>query len=523
MDNGGTRNPVTKFAWRWHSERVQRPAHGTLDAVEDGFTLIELLIVVVLVPFVIGAVAIVLTTALKDQTGVAGRLNDSHDAQITSAYFVRDVQGASGTVSTLPATILCSPSSAAGKLQPMTGTVQVLGLQWTPTGSSTVTSVSYNYGKVGATSVLERDYCPGGTPTSTPDARSIVAHGLSAQPTSVVCLVTGGCQPPGTQNSWTPGTLVKSAQIMVPDTSSNFSYSLLASPRRTTTFTKGPNQNPPTASLILLGGGGSCPQTLLTIGNNGGLTVGINIGSGGMAVDSSCSSSIAQSNNSSLDTTTIYTEASPPGSSNNNYPGTCTNCTDTGGYYYTPQGVTDPYSAQGSRPLSAPTIPGQGVCTGTADNQSCTAGLYSTTLNNCPAWGNGNSPTVTFAAGESVFDTCVLNMPPNADLEATGGSFFYFKNNAQLQTGSNPTVNITAPTQAQDPTYYGVGIFEERHAGETPWAWGGGNGHNGTLTINGSVYLPNNSLTINNVATFTVTQVICQSLTINNVGTTTIG
>ena len=67
---------------------------------EQGFTLIELLMVVVILPLLLGGLAAILITLLQntapaDPHGVATRLADSQDAQLTSAYFNRDVQGAS--------------------------------------------------------------------------------------------------------------------------------------------------------------------------------------------------------------------------------------------------------------------------------------------------------------------------------------------------------------------------------------------------------------------------------------------
>jgi hypothetical protein len=62
---------------------------------DAGFTLVELLVVVIVTPLVIGALAEAFIVTLQQDTNNKNRLTDSANAQITSAYFVRDVQGAS--------------------------------------------------------------------------------------------------------------------------------------------------------------------------------------------------------------------------------------------------------------------------------------------------------------------------------------------------------------------------------------------------------------------------------------------
>ena len=60
-----------------------------------GFTLIELLIVLVILPLVIGAIAMVLITTLKNHQGIEGKVADSSAATLSSAYYVRDIESAS--------------------------------------------------------------------------------------------------------------------------------------------------------------------------------------------------------------------------------------------------------------------------------------------------------------------------------------------------------------------------------------------------------------------------------------------
>ncbi len=116
---------------------------------ESGFTLVELLIVVVVLPLVVGAVALALMSVFNLQGGVSNRLSNSADAQIVSANFVSDVQGASLI------TTASSPTSpaACGTSSQLLG--MVLG-----TGQ---TEVSYVDAPLGSSNALSRNVCQGGT------------------------------------------------------------------------------------------------------------------------------------------------------------------------------------------------------------------------------------------------------------------------------------------------------------------------------------------------------------------------
>ena len=124
---------------------TRRVGHG-----EEGLSLIELLIVMVILPIVIGAAVTAMITSFRSSSSVQSRLSQSHDAQITSAYFVRDVQTATGIRTTAP-TPICGTGVAT----------QVLGLEWTSlTGPPTTVGVSYVITSVGASPpVLQRRYC----------------------------------------------------------------------------------------------------------------------------------------------------------------------------------------------------------------------------------------------------------------------------------------------------------------------------------------------------------------------------
>src|ERR1700722_3152888 len=138
------------FARRW-----RRPPRKD----EDGFTLIELLIVLVIMPLVVGACAIVLITVVENDQGVQHTVEDSSAAALGSAYYVRDIESA-GAVTTNPSVTSPSPCSAAG----LSGTTSfLLGIQLqgtTPT--ATVSYYTWTPGP-GAAPELVREYCSNGS------------------------------------------------------------------------------------------------------------------------------------------------------------------------------------------------------------------------------------------------------------------------------------------------------------------------------------------------------------------------
>jgi prepilin-type N-terminal cleavage/methylation domain-containing protein len=127
---------------------------------ESGFTLIELLIVMVILPIIFGGITIAIITSLHDDVGVSARLADSHDNQISSAYFARDVESAQAvSTSTGAGSLLCGNA---------TGFSQLLGLSWTPSGSNVPIYVSYGIFSYPSPSnsppVLMRRRCGGSSP-----------------------------------------------------------------------------------------------------------------------------------------------------------------------------------------------------------------------------------------------------------------------------------------------------------------------------------------------------------------------
>lgn len=83
-----------------------RRTRGVLSAIrprpgEAGFTLVEVLITVVILGVIVGALSSGLIVALRTTEQTTTRLDESHDAQIVSAYLVNDTQSAA-TISATP-------------------------------------------------------------------------------------------------------------------------------------------------------------------------------------------------------------------------------------------------------------------------------------------------------------------------------------------------------------------------------------------------------------------------------------
>ena len=100
---------------------------GTAAGDEAGFTLVELLVVLVILPLLLGAIAVALIVSLENTGSTSNRLSDSVNAQTTSAYFVRDVQGAtwittksslysSSQIYSSSSPSVCGPTTSPGTL-----------------------------------------------------------------------------------------------------------------------------------------------------------------------------------------------------------------------------------------------------------------------------------------------------------------------------------------------------------------------------------------------------------------------
>jgi type II secretory pathway pseudopilin PulG len=132
---------------------------------EGGFTLVELLISVVLVPVVVGGLALALLSVFNLQGGVSNRISDSADAQLVSSTYESDVQSAT-CVTTNSASTNLGLCTTPANLAPCGTNTQVLGLQW---GNGTEVTYGLNGNE------LVRAVCKSGN-SSTPVSTSVVSH-----------------------------------------------------------------------------------------------------------------------------------------------------------------------------------------------------------------------------------------------------------------------------------------------------------------------------------------------------------
>jgi prepilin-type N-terminal cleavage/methylation domain-containing protein len=162
---------------------------------EDGVTLIELLVAIVVLGIIAAPLANVLISFFHNTNATTDRLAESHDAQISSAYFAQDVEsiGVRNWTGTGPYPIGTSVETNA---PPKGGTFPcglatdlnaVIRMAWDdPTGASTrrTVIVSYVVRQVGGETQLHRMRCDDGT--SNPTSDLVLAHNVQSVGTPVL-------------------------------------------------------------------------------------------------------------------------------------------------------------------------------------------------------------------------------------------------------------------------------------------------------------------------------------------------
>jgi prepilin-type N-terminal cleavage/methylation domain-containing protein len=133
---------------RFLSCRTPRALRRLRDTGDEGFTLIELIIVLIILPLILGAIAVALITTLQDSVGLSTRISDSVDAQITAAFYVRDVQSSQFVTTSAVASTPWSAAAGRAKCGAGAATALVVSLAWASgaklaTGKSVETVVSY--------------------------------------------------------------------------------------------------------------------------------------------------------------------------------------------------------------------------------------------------------------------------------------------------------------------------------------------------------------------------------------------
>jgi prepilin-type N-terminal cleavage/methylation domain-containing protein len=190
---------------------------------DDGFTLIELLIVCMIIPVIVGALALSLLAILSEQHQTAASILDTADAQTVSTAYGTDVMSA-----------VSLTTSTATQCGPTTGTKQLLGLEWgyNQQTSQYQTVVSYVEINRGTTSALVREYCATGASTTPTSSTTISGDIPTSQPAPTITTVSGYSASPST--GWATAVGVTGVTFSITEPGSNYTYSLTAVPRAST-------------------------------------------------------------------------------------------------------------------------------------------------------------------------------------------------------------------------------------------------------------------------------------------------
>lgn len=449
------------------------------------------MIVAVILPVVVAGITMAVITSLRDDTGVSTRLSDSHDAQITSAYFVRDVQSASDIYT--GSSLLCGSGT------------QVLGLEWN-VSVGTPTYVSYVTETVGSTPALVRNLCRGATKTF-----STVSHDIASTTSASISLTCSAADSSCAADAakWPPLTSVdlQTVQLQVTETS-GYVYTLDAAPRQDASAGASaipPGSTPPT--LLLLGMQG----TDASCAGSGTGTVTIN---GTAALDSSSSPAFTLGSNNTATAGEIYAGSSSP------LQGTYTSTSTTP--YQTGPPMPDPYAGL---PDPNPTTLGLPTYTGTYSKNSPLPGPGVYTTKQLVTWNQ------TLPSGIYIFEGGFeAGGSPGTTIDGRSGVLFFIgipdaapgtTQTADFSIAGNNIVEL-APDAAANP--WGtdnIVVFQSR-TDSTPLNTSG-NSSSVFTTGGGIIYAPDAIVNTSGNGASTVGGIVSQGLTCGGNGNVTIG
>ena len=108
-----------------------------LTAPDGGFTMVELLVVIVLTSIIMSVLASAFIVGADTISSANTRLQESHDAQLATAYFTTDVDSATyfSTSTRPPSSSTCRDSA--------TGETDVALFEWTESGTGTLKDAFY--------------------------------------------------------------------------------------------------------------------------------------------------------------------------------------------------------------------------------------------------------------------------------------------------------------------------------------------------------------------------------------------
>jgi prepilin-type N-terminal cleavage/methylation domain-containing protein len=182
-----------------------RRDHASPSRPDAGFTLIEILIVVVILGVIMVPLGNAVIGFLKNTDVASDRLALSHDAQISAAYFARDVASlgirdytavpsAGGTVPFKQSVQIDAAYDAGGQTCGASGTtakVRFLSDHWHnsgPTPTVTTDIIAYYLAVNGGVTALHRMKCSG---TAVPLSDVVIAHSVDvAASVNVICSST---------------------------------------------------------------------------------------------------------------------------------------------------------------------------------------------------------------------------------------------------------------------------------------------------------------------------------------------
>jgi len=159
---------------------------------DRGLTLPELLVALVILAIIIVPLSDALIGFVRNTDATTRRMNESHDIQLASTYFARDIQMLG--VHDWSSPTLALLRSIDNPSYPCTGSgTAVLSLAWDdPTsilGAPTVIRVTYLVRDVGGEHQLRRLLCRG---SATVESDVVVVHNLVGTPAAPVCATATG-------------------------------------------------------------------------------------------------------------------------------------------------------------------------------------------------------------------------------------------------------------------------------------------------------------------------------------------
>jgi prepilin-type N-terminal cleavage/methylation domain-containing protein len=154
---------------------------------DRGLTLPEVMIAITILAIIVVPLTEALIGFVRNTDATTRRMNESHDIQLASTYFTRDIQKLG--VRDWSSATLTLLQSVNNPTYPCTGPgTPVLSLAWddptTVSGPPTVIRVTYLVRDVGTEHQLRRLLCRG---SATVESDIVVAHNLVGTPGPAVC------------------------------------------------------------------------------------------------------------------------------------------------------------------------------------------------------------------------------------------------------------------------------------------------------------------------------------------------